>query len=79
MALKRSTACQLPRMPHLLRLFLTISNPGRSGVTRNAVTFSHIVPFSETGVRAITVNIPAKAAFVAYFFRRSRHNAIHHH
>ena len=56
---KAKVACQVPRIPHLLRLGSTTSKPGRSGVTMNAVTLSWLLPLSPTEVRAITVIIPA--------------------
>ena len=53
---------RLPRAAdaHLAAVGLTTSNPGRSGVTMNAVTLSLVLPFSVTGVLAITVMMPAE-------------------
>ena len=69
MSVNRSVPCQVPRTPIFVRFGETISKPGRSGVTMNAVTFSFILPspLVATGVLAITVIMPARAALVANF------------
>ena len=51
----------VPRMPHFSARASTTSNPGVSGVTRNAVTFP--LP-SGVGVRAMTVSTSAMPPFV---------------
>ena len=57
MSWKASRPVAVPRMPIFSIRFSTTSNPGMSGVTRNAVTFES-PPFG-SGVRAITVSTPA--------------------
>ena len=52
--LERKPAVAVPRMPHFGMRASTTSNPGMSGVTRNAVTLPS--GSEATGVRAMTVS-----------------------
>jgi hypothetical protein len=61
MLVKRILPVAVPRMPHLGARASTTSKPGRSGVTRNAVTL--LLP-SGVGVRAITVRMCAMPPLV---------------
>ncbi len=64
MSWNASCAVAVPRMPHLGIRASTTSNPGMSGVTRNAVTFDS--PPRGSGVRAMTVSTSAIAPLVMY-------------
>ena len=66
MSWKASFAWAVPRIPHLAMRGSTISKPGRSGVTRNAVILDS--PPAGSGVRAITVRTSAIAPLVMYRF-----------
>ncbi len=67
---KRMRACQVPRMPHLLRFFWKMSMPSMSGVQTRAVTRSLVLPDLGSVIfcLAMTVNRPEMAPEVAHFF-----------
>jgi hypothetical protein len=62
MLVNRILPVAVPRMPHFSARASITSNPGMSGVTRNAVTFPF--GFEGSGVRAITVRTCAMPPLV---------------
>ena len=62
MLVNRIFPVAVPRMPHFSARASSTSNPGMSGVTRNAVTFP--LGFFRSGVRAITVRMWAMPPLV---------------
>src|SRR5262245_34406508 len=63
-------ACQVPRMPHLLRFFSMTSTPSMSGVQMRAVTPSAALPVLGFTMDCLhmTVNMPERAPEVDHFF-----------